>query len=223
MNDAIERPSPRLSFQLLVAIALGLALVAFIAGREIYVRYGGYRPLALVHVPSDMRYRARVELGDPKRAPALAPLFSALDPRGTRLLELERRLGVKGSDVVRELAFGVGPKPADFVVVFGLQLQAQAGLPTAKVVCEVLHDEGIPSELTTTGCRLRDGMLLGATPAGALLIASRESLVKDLLNRPEMGDRLGFSGPSVRGAAPDPADVAREAAALAQLVATKYP
>ena len=85
MTEAVERPSLRMSFRLVIAIALGLALVAFLGGREVYTRYGGYRPLALARVPSTMRYRARVELSDPKRAPAVARLLAALDPRGTRL------------------------------------------------------------------------------------------------------------------------------------------
>src|SRR5258706_11560987 len=63
LPEAVERPAWRISFRLLTAIALGLALVAWVAGRYIYQRYG-YRPLALVHVPPTMRYRARVELSD---------------------------------------------------------------------------------------------------------------------------------------------------------------
>jgi hypothetical protein len=61
------------------------------------------------------------------------------------------------------------------------------------------------------------------TPDGALVLASRKELVKDLLGRPEIGDRLGFSGPSVRGAAPEIQELEREAEALAGLLAAKYP
>ncbi len=223
MSEAVERPSVRWRFRWIVATALGLALLALLGGREVYVRYGGYRPLALVHVPASMRYRARVELGDAARLPALARLLSSLDPRGVRLAALERRLGVQSAVVARELAFGAGPGRDDFVLVFGLQLQAGTGLATAKSVCETLREDGIRSEPTDNGCRLAGGAVLGVAPDGSLVLGSREPLVKDWLSRPEIGDRLGFSGPSVRGAAPDPAELAVEAGALAELIRARYP
>jgi hypothetical protein len=224
MSEAvIDRPGWRISFRGLVLVALGLAVVAFIAGRYVYFTYGGYRPLALAHVPQTMRYRARVELGDPARAPALAPLLRSLDPRHVRLPALEKKLGVSAEGAVRELAFGAGPDPFDFVLVFGLKLQAATGLTPAQAVCEVLAEDGIRSEPTGNGCRWNGGGLVASTPEGALVIASREELVKGLLGSPDIGDRLGFSGPSVRGVAPDPAEVGREASTLAQRISAKYP
>ena len=121
------------------------------------------------------------------------------------------------------MAFGVGPDPFAFVLVLGLQLQARTGLPTAKALCEVLSDEGIRSEPTETGCRLADGAVVGGTPDGAVVFASRAELIKGLLDMPDLGDRLGFSGPSVRGAAPEVAELARETATLVQRLAAKYP
>lgn len=224
MNAAvIERPAWRISFRGLVAVALGIAAVAFVAGRYVYFNYGGYRPLALAHVPQTMRYRARVDFTDQQRAPALAPLLRSLDPRGVRLPALEKKLGVSASKVVRELAFGAGPEPFDFVLVFGLQLQAGTGLPPAKAVCEVLTEDGIRSEFTTDGCRWGDGGIVASTPEGALVVASRAELVKGLLGTPDIGDRLGFSGPSVRGVAPEPPELGREASTLAQRISAKYP
>jgi hypothetical protein len=226
MSEAAERPSVIMPFRWLMAIALGLALLAFIGGRQIYTRYGGYRPLALVHVPSSMRYRARVDMGDRARLAKLAPLLRALDPRAKRWATLAERLGSsKGSSprLLHELAFGVGPAASDFVVVFGLQLQAGAGLPAAKAACASLNDDGIHSQPSAIGCRLDDGSVLGGAPDGALVLASREELVKDLLTMPDIGDRLGFSGPSVRGAAPEPEELGREAAGLAATIAAKYP
>jgi hypothetical protein len=224
MTDAaIERPSVRLSFRWVVAIALGLALVAFVAGRRIYDRYGGYKPMALAHVPQTMRYRARVDLSDRARAPQLHPLLVSMDPRGVRLAALEQKLGVSARQVVKELAFGVGPTPTDFVVVFGLQLPDGAGPRAAKSVCEVLGNDGIRSQPTETGCRLEDGAIVAEALDGTLVVASREELVKGLLGRPDIGDRLGFSGPSVRGVAPEPPELGREAQQLAQLFGVKYP
>jgi hypothetical protein len=240
MSEAVlERPTWRVSFPWVVAVALGLAAVAFVAGRYIYKSYGGYRPLALMHVSQSLRYRARVELNDAKREPALQSLLKAADPRGVRLPALEKKLG---GAVLREVAFGVGPlvqppsttaapAPAgrgegasDFVVVLGLQLQAETGLPTpARAICEVLSDDGIQSEGTPNGCRLRDGLLIASTPDGSVVLASRAELVEGLLERPDIGDRLGFSGPSVRGTAPEPQELGREASGLAQVIATKYP
>jgi hypothetical protein len=220
---AIERPSVRLSFRWVVAIALGLALVAFLAGRRIYQSYGGYKPMALAHVPPAMRYRARVELGDATRAPQLHPLLVSMDPRGVRRPALEQKLGISAGQGVKELAFGVGPAPADFVVVIGLQLPGEEGPRAAKSLCEVLASDGIRSQPTETGCRLEDGAIVAQALDGMLLLASREGLVKGLLGRPDIGDRLGFSGPSVRGVAPDPAELGREAQQLAQLFGAKYP
>jgi len=195
MNDAVERPSVRISFRWLAGIALGLAFVAFLAGRHIYKRYGGYRPLALVHVPPTVRYRARVDLADPKRAELMAPLLNVLDPRQQRLPALEKKLGISLKGAAREVAFGVGPDPFDFVLVLGLQLQAETGLPAAKALCEVLAGDGIRSQPTNAGCRLEDGAIVGGTPDGALVLASRVELVKGLLEMPDLGDRLGFSRP----------------------------
>ena len=223
MNDAVERPSVRISFRLMMSIALGLAVVAFVAGRQIYTRFGGYRPLALVHVPPTVRYRARVDLTDAQRVAAIAPLLGALDPRHTRVLAFEQKLGVSLKQAAREVAFGVGPAPFDFVLVLGLQLQAGAGLPAAKAWCEVLGGDGYRSQATETGCRLEDGTVVGGTPDGAVVVASRAELLKGLLDMPDLGDRLGFSGPSVRGAAPEVGELGRETSALAQRLAAKYP
>jgi hypothetical protein len=224
MTDlAIERPSVRLSFRWVVAIALGLALVAFVAGRRIYYRYGGYKPMALAHVPPTMRYRARVDFNDSARAPQLHPLLVSMDPRGVRLAALEQRLGVSARQVVKELAFGAGPAPTDFVVVVGLQLPDGTGAHTAKSVCEVLGNDGIRSQPTETGCRLEDGAIVAQALDGTLVVASREDLVKGLLGRLDIGDRLGFSGPSVRGVAPEVPELGREAQQLAQLFGVKYP
>jgi hypothetical protein len=55
------------------------------------------------------------------------------------------------------------------------------------------------------------------------VVASRPELVKGLLVMPDLGDRLGFSGPSVRGAAPEVAELGREASTLAQRLSAKYP
>lgn len=224
MNAAvIDRPGWRISFRGVVAVALGLAAVAFVAGRYVYFNYGGYRPLALAHVPQTMRYRARVDLTDQQRAPALAPLLRALDPRGVRLPALEKKLGVSASVVVRELAFGAGPQPFDFVLVFGLQRRAGAGLPPAQAVCEVLAEDGIRTEAAKNGCSWGQGGLIAATPEGAVVVASRADLVKGVLGSPDIGDRLGFSGPSVRGVAPEPLELGREASTLAQRISAQYP
>jgi hypothetical protein len=223
MNDAVERPSVRISFRLLMGIALGLAVIAFVAGRQIYTRFGGYRPLALVHVPPTVRYRARVDLSDVRRVAAIEPLLNALDPRHQRLPALEQKLGISMKRAAHEVAFGVGPDPFDFVLVLGLQLQAGTGLSAAKALCEVLGNEGIRSEPTESGCRLADGAMLGGTPDGALVLASRAELIKGLLDMPDLGDRLGFSGPSVRGAAPEVAELGRETSTLVQRLSAKYP
>jgi hypothetical protein len=224
MSEAVaERPAWRISFRWLVAVALGLALIAFVAGSRIYQHYGGYRPMALMHVPQTVRYRARVELNDAERAPQLRPLLVAMDPRGLRRKTLEQKLGAPLSTVVHELAFGVGPAPTDFVVVFGLQLQAETGLPPAQSVCEALAGDGIRSEPTAAGCRLADGTIVTQALDGMVVIASHADLVKGLLGRPDIGDRLGFSGPSVRGVAPEVPELGREAQQLAQLLGVKYP
>jgi len=223
MKDAVERPSVRISFRLLMSIALGLAVLAFVAGRQIYTRFGGYRPLALVHVPPTVRYRARVDLSDTQRVAAVEPLLNVLDPRHQRVPALERKLGISLKQAAHELAFGVGPDPFDFVLVLGLQLQAGTGLPAAKALCEVLASEGIRPTATDSGCRLPDGAVVGGTPDGALMLASRAELIKGFLEMPDLGDRLGFSGPSVRGAAPEVGELGRETSTLVQRLAAKYP
>ena len=223
MSETAERPAWRISFRLLMTTVLALTVVAFVAGRYVYVRYGGYRPLALAHVPQTMRYRARVEVNDEARVTALVPLLTALDPRHVRLPALEQKLGVRATSVVHEVAFGAGPEPPDFVVVFGLQLQAETGLPPAKAMCEVLATDGIRSEPTQNGCRFADGAIVAGTEEGALVVASSERLVKGLLGTPDIGDRLGFSGPSVRGVAPKLDELSREATLLAQRILSKYP
>lgn len=220
---ALERRTLLLPFRWLVVISLGLAALAWAGGRHLYKKQGGYRPLALMHVPQTLRYRARVEIRDPKRAPLIAPLLTALDRAGTRRAALDRKLGTPIEGLTREVAFGVGTNPSDFVLVLGLQLQAETGLHPARVLCEVLSEDGIHSDPTQTGCQLRDGSLVAQTPEGALLLASRRELVKDLLGRPEIGDRLGFSGPSVRGAAPELGELEPEARSLAATLAAKYP
>lgn len=204
-----------------MAVALGLAAVAFLGGRYIYANYGDYRPLALAHVPQTMRYRARVDLEDARRVPALRPLVDALDPRGERRAALARKLGAGWQRAAREAAFGVGPGPSDFVLVLGLQLQAGTSLHPAGALCEIMAEEGLRGEETPRGCLLRDGGLLSSTPDGALVLASRAELVRGLLERPEIGDRLGFSGPSVRGVAPEVGELEREARALASLLAAR--
>jgi hypothetical protein len=224
MSEAVvERPAWRISFRGLAGIVLGLSLVAIVAGRYIYVRYGGYKPLALAHVPQTMRYRARVELGDERRVEAIAPLLTMLDPRRVRLPALEQKLGVSAKQAAHELAFGVGPEPDDFVLVFGLQLQAGTGLPPAKALCEVLASDGIRTEPSEDGCRFADGGLIAGTTDGSVVVASSAELVKGLLGMPDIGDRLGFSGPSVRGVAPKVDELGREASTLAQRLSSKYP
>jgi hypothetical protein len=225
----LERPAWRISFRGLMLVVLGLSLVALVAGRYVYQRYGGYTPLALVHVPPGMRYRARVELGDQARLAALMPLLDALDPRRSRLPALEQKLGVSAATAAHEVAFGRGADPSDFVVVLGLQLQAGTGLSAAKALCEVLNADGIraqpnlPSDDAAAACRLAGGGLVAGTPDGALVVASRPELVKGLLGLPDIGDRLGFSGPSVRGGAPEIPELAREASMLGQRIAAQYP
>ena len=223
MSEAVERPAWRISFRELAAVALGLAAVAFVAGRYVYTRYGDYRPLALAHVPQTMRYRARVSLSDASRMQQIAPLLRALDPRGQRLPALEQKLGVSAAHAVREVAFGAGPEPSDFVLALGLQLQAGAGLPPAPALCEVLASDGIRTEPTEAGCRLADGAVIAATADGGLVLASRAELIKGLLGVPDLGDRLGFSGPSARGTAPETPELGKEAASLASLLSVKYP
>jgi hypothetical protein len=224
MNDAAERPGWRVSFRQLATTVAVLTAIAVVAGRYVYVRYGGYRPLALAHVPQTMRYRARVGFGDPSRAPLIAPLLAALDPRGTRLAALERKWGTKADSVARELAFGAGPDPADFVLVLGLQPRGgAAGAPAVRALCEVLGEEGIRLETMPRGCRLSDGTMVAETAEGAVLLAAREELVNGLLGVPDLGDRLGFSGPSARGTAPEPAELGKEARALAEYLARRYP
>ena len=128
-----------------------------------------------------------------------------------------------------EVAFGVGPDPFDFVLVLGLQLPAGSGVSAATVVCEVLSSDGIRSEPTragdgsVTGCRMADGAIVAGTPEGAVVVASRAELVKGLLGRPDLGDRLGFSGPSVRGVAPEVGELGRETSTLVQRLSAKYP
>jgi hypothetical protein len=223
VREAVERPAWRVSFRQLLVVALGLAAVAFVAGRYVYVRYGGYRPLALAHVPQTLRYRARVSVSDATRMVEIAPLLAALDPHGTRLPQLERKLGVSWPSVVRELAFGAGADPAEFVLVLGLQRQAGPGLPPSRALCEVLAEDGIRSEPTEGGCRLADGAIVAGTSEGAVVVASRAELVRDTLGVPDLGDRLGFSGPSARGTAPDPADLGKEAQKLGSWLRARYP
>lgn len=224
MSEAVvDRPAWRISFRWLVAVALGLAAVAFVAGRYVYFEYGGYRPLALAHVPQTMRYRARVELSDTPRVTAIEPLLKMLDPRGTRLPALEKKLGTSPLKAAHELAFGAGPDPFDFVLVWGLQLQAGPGLPPAQALCEVLAADGIRTRPTEAGCRFDEEGLVAGTVDGAVVVASRADLVKGLLGMPDIGDRLGFSGPSVRGVAPEPDELGREASTLAQRISVKYP
>ncbi len=223
VSEALERPAWRISFRRLATIVLALSALAFVAGRYIYVRYGGYRPLALAHVPQTMRYRARVSSSDPVRTPLLAPLLRALDPRGVRRPALEQKLGVSAGTLGRELAFGVGPDPEDFVLVLGLQQQAGAGLPPTAALCEVLNADGIRMQPTDSGCRLADGAIVAGTPDGSVVVARRPELVEGLLGVPDLGDRLGFSGPSARGTAPDPAALAEEARALGARLAARYP
>jgi hypothetical protein len=234
MTDAalphgVERPAWRISFRSLMGLALGLALVAVVAGRHIYTRYGGYQPLALAHVPQTARYRARVDLSDTRRVAAVEPLLNAVDPRRTRLPALEQKLGVSLRQAAHEVAFGVGPDPFDFVLVVGLQLPSGTGQTAATALCDVLNGEGISSRPTPAvdgggpGCRLTDGAIVAETPDGALVMASRAELVKGLLGRPDLGDRLGFSGPSVRGVAPEVGELGRETSTLVQRLSAKYP
>jgi hypothetical protein len=223
MNEAAaERPAIRLPFRWLLTIALGFALIAFVGGRYIFKRHGGYRPIALAHVPQTMRYRARVEVHDAQRAPLVAPLLTALDPSGSRRAGLEGRVGSALGPVTREVAFGAGTNPSDFVLVLGTQLHAEARVQPAKALCEVLAQEGMKVEHRDSGCLLPDGSLLAEALDGMLVLASRPELVKDLLGRAELGDRMGFSGPSVRGVAPEVEELRREVTALSQVVAARY-
>jgi hypothetical protein len=64
--------------------------------------------------------------------------------------------------------------------------------------------------------------LLAEALDGMVVLASRPELVKDLLGHPEIGDRMGFSGPSVRGVAPEPQELEREVAHLAPVLAARY-
>ncbi|HXK19632.1 MAG TPA: hypothetical protein VNG33_17600 [Polyangiaceae bacterium] len=225
MSEAaeVERPAWRISFRLLMGFALGLALVALVAGRYVYKRYGSYTPLALAHVPANMRYRARVELNDSPRAAALVPLLNALDPRHKRLPQMYAKLGVSGKTTTREVAFGVGPEPFDFVVVLGLSLPAGTGPAAGKALCESLASDGIRSQPTENGCQLAEGGLVAGTPDGAIVVASRAALVSGLLGAPDIGDRLGFWGPSERGAAPEVGELGSEASTLARRIAANYP
>jgi hypothetical protein len=90
-------------------------------------------------------------------------------------------------------------------------------------LCEVLASDGIRSQPTETGCRLLGGAIVAKTADGALVIASRAELLKGMLAMPDIGDRLGFSGPSVRGVAPKVDELSREASTLAQRLSAKYP
>ncbi|HKY37550.1 MAG TPA: hypothetical protein VJN18_16525 [Polyangiaceae bacterium] len=223
MNEAaIERPTIRLPFRWLVGIALGLAVIAFLGGRHIFQRLGGYRPLALTHVPQTMRYRARVEVHDAGRAPLLAPLLAALDPEGRRWAGLEQKIGDSLRLVTREVAFGAGTDRSDFVLALGLQLKDAARVQPGRALCEVLLGDGMRVELRESGCLLPEGSLVAEALDGTLVLASRPELVKDLLGRPEIGDRMGFSGPSVRGVAPEVKELEHEVAALSQVLAAKY-
>jgi len=223
MNEAaLERPAIRLPFRWLVGVSLGLAVIAFLGGRYIFKRWGGYRPLALMHVPQTMRYRARVEVHDAKRAPLIAPLLSAVDPEGRRWAGLEQKLGSSLRQVAREVGFGAGAKPSDFVLVLGLELKAEPRVELGKALCEVLASDGMRVEPRESGCLLPDGSLVAEALDGTLVLASRPALVKDLLGRPEIGDRMGFAGPSVRGVAPEVKELEREAAALSRVLAARY-
>lgn len=225
MNEAgaVERPTWRVSFRLLAGVALGLALVALVAGRYVYLRYASYTPLALAHVPADMRYRARVELSDGPRTAAVRPLLNALDPRHKRLPAMYRKLGVSEEATLREVAFGAGASAVDFVVVLGLALPAGTGPAAANALCEALAGDGIQSSATDNGCKLAQGGLVAGTPDGAIVVATRAQLVSGLLGAPDIGDRLGFWGPSERGAAPEVGELGREASGLARRISAIYP
>ena len=160
---------------------------------------------------------------DAARMAAIEPLLTALDPRHVRLPAIEQKLGAGARSRVREVAFGAGPEPTDFVVVLGLQPQAETGLPPAQAVCAALELDGLHPEASGGGCRLGKGAIVAQTEDGHLVVASKESLVKDLLGTPDLGDRLGFSGPSVRGVAPEVGELSRESSQLAQRVLALYP
>jgi hypothetical protein len=151
------------------------------------------------------------------------PLLNALDPRHQRLPLMYAKLGVSGKTTAREVAFGVGPEPFDFVVVLGLSLPAGTGPAAGKALCESLASDGIRSQPTENGCQLSEGGLVAGTPDGAIVVASRAALVSGLLGAPDIGDRLGFWGPSERGAAPEVGELGSEASTLARRIAAKYP
>lgn len=219
------RPAWRISFRMLLAVVLGLFAICVVAGSYVYRHYSGdYRPLALSHVPETMRYRARVEASDAQRMPALAPLLNAIDPHERRLAALQH---ASPPGVLKELAFGVGPDPDDFVVVLGLRTTAEASAPAAqawaRVWCGALAEDQIRTRATPDGCRTDTGLVVAQTLEGAVVLASHERLLKGVLGTPDIGDRLGFSGPSVRGIAPEAGPLGQEATALAQRIAAKYP
>jgi hypothetical protein len=87
----------------------------------------------------------------------------------------------------------------------------------------VLASDGIRTKANEDGCRFADGGLIAGTTDGSVVVASSAELVKGLLGMPDIGDRLGFSGPSVRGVAPKVDELGREASTLAQRLSSKYP
>jgi hypothetical protein len=186
-----------LSYRGVYVAFFGLLFAAGVAAAVMYVKFFHYRRVAALHLPADTTVAARIDVEDVvlfepvrKHLLPLADTVRVGDPRlKPRLKRLEQHTRIEFVIDLREIAVARGPRPEDWVVIFG-------GLfPKENVVTglrRVFEEEGISPQLSPSGrsFSLPGGLALGQAEDGCIMIAATAERLESALPQQDTYQRL---------------------------------
>jgi hypothetical protein len=179
---------------------IGLAVVAVFAAIVIYQRVLAYDHSAVRHLPPDTLEVARIDVErvlvyEPMRQ-HWVPLVDSLGlplsaPSEPRLARLHRATRIELGLDLREIVFGRGARPGEWVLVLG------GKFPKENVVAgiaRVLDDEGPRWQVSPDGkvaVSQSNGLAIGQADDGAIVIAPTEDRVRSALEPSRTYEQLG--------------------------------
>ncbi len=169
-----------------VYIGFGLTLaLGFAAGLFIFFRFVTYEPRALMRVPEDASYVARLNVQQavvqrPLRQFVMPLLEQGREPPESRLKHIERKTTLELDVDVREMVLAeLGPER--WLIVLGGFLRSDE---VVEGLGRVLSDEGIEFEVKDGHLVRPSGVSLCVAEDGTLVIAARQQDAVEACGRP---------------------------------------
>lgn len=193
LSDPVVAPRRGRSFKLVMAVAVGLLVLAALIAALAYYRFLRYERVAAYHVPPAAAWAVRLDvervvLFEPVRK-HLLPLVNRLGgPRVTvpgesrsadLLAALRQELGLNLGMDLREIVVSGGPSPAEWVLVLGGIFPRRDDL-LVRVSETLLRETGLTTHVARDSLLLFDAGRLALAQAedGSLILGSSASLVE---------------------------------------------